>query len=156
MYSCLYIQGSLNSLKIIIDALICVQYVTGLTTGAFAHHFDASLCIALGLLQLTLIGIGGGVGSAHRRHHGRAYNLLTHTFSFRGVSRVSFTQRSKSTQLSSATYGDRDKDIRVQISKPQSCDNCSVLEDYSHMMAEQKTLVKKLKQTSAQDKNSFS
>lgn len=100
-----------------VDALICVQYGTGLTTGAFAHHFDASLCIALGLLQLTLIGIGGGVGSAHWRHHGRTYNLLTHTFSFRGVSRVSFTQRSKSTQLPSATYGDRDKDIRVQNQK---------------------------------------
>lgn len=154
MYSCLYIQWSLNSLKSIIDALVCVQYGTGLTTGAFAHHFDASLCIALGLLQLTLIGIGGGVGSTHRRHHGRTYNLLTHTFSFRGVSRVSFTQRSKSTQLPSATYGD--KDIRVQIRKPQTCDNCSVLEDYSHMMAEQKTFVKKLMQTSVQYKNYFS
>lgn len=40
--------------------MVSVQ-VIGLTAGAFAEHLDPSLHVALGLLQLTLIGVRGRV-----------------------------------------------------------------------------------------------
>lgn len=47
-----------------------------LTAGSLAQHLDASLCVALGFLQLALVGVGGRIRTAHRGHQRRTVHPL--------------------------------------------------------------------------------
>lgn len=73
-----------------------------LTAGSLAQHLDATLSVALGFLQLALVGVGGRIRAAHRRHQGRAIHSLADTLSLGRVSRVALTYSAEATQHPSA------------------------------------------------------
>lgn len=73
-----------------------------LTAGSLAQHLDATLCVALGFLQLALVGVGGRIRAAHRRHQRRAIHSLADTLSLGRVTRVALTYSAEATQHPSA------------------------------------------------------
>lgn len=72
-----------------------------LTAGSLAQNLDASLCVTLGFLQLTLIGVGGWIWAANRCHQGWTVQSLANTLSRCRVSWVTLTYSAKTTQHSS-------------------------------------------------------
>ncbi len=89
-----------------------------LTAGSLAQHLDASLCVTLGFLQLTLVGVGGGIGAANRCHQGRTVYSLADTLSLGGVGRVTLTYSTEATQHPSAackTRRNKEGGVRVDI-----------------------------------------
>ena len=73
-----------------------------LTAGPLAQNLDASLCVALGLLQLALIGVGGRIRATNRRHQGWTVHSLAHTLSLGRVGRVTLTYGAEAAQHPSA------------------------------------------------------
>lgn len=73
-----------------------------LTAGSLAQHLDASLCVALGLLQLALVGVGGRIRAADRRHQGRTVHPLANTLGLGRVGGVTLTDSAEATQHPSA------------------------------------------------------
>lgn len=62
--------------------------VTLLTAGSLAQHLDASLCVALGFLQLALVGVGGRIRAADRRNQRWTFHSLANALTLGGISRV--------------------------------------------------------------------
>lgn len=75
-----------------------------LTAGSLAQHLDAALVDALGLFQLTFVGVGGGIGTADGSHQRRAVHSLAHTLSLGWVAGVALADSSKATQHSPAAW----------------------------------------------------
>lgn len=69
-----------------------------LTAGSLAQHLDASLRVALGLLQLALVGVGGRVRAAHGRHQRRAFHSLADALGLGEVRRVTLAHSAEAAQ----------------------------------------------------------
>lgn len=78
-----------------------------LTTRSLADHFDPPLLVALGLLQLALVAVGGIIRAADRSHHDRASCLLADAGSLRGVGGAPLAHRPKPAQHPSTRCGHR-------------------------------------------------
>lgn len=73
-----------------------------LTARPLPQHLNAPLCLALGFLQLALIGVGGGIRAADGSHQGRTLPPLTDTVGLRRVGRVTLTHGAEAAQHSPA------------------------------------------------------
>lgn len=72
--------------------------VTLLTAGSLALHLDASLCVALGFLQLALVGVGGRIRAANGRHQRWTVHSLANALGLGGVSWIPLTHSAEATQ----------------------------------------------------------
>lgn len=74
-----------------------------LTAGSLAQHLDASLCVALGFLQLALVGIGGWIRTAHRGHQRRTVHPLANALCLGRVGWITLTYGAEAAQHPPAT-----------------------------------------------------
>lgn len=79
---------------------VYVWLVMVLTAGSLAQHLDASLCVALGLLQLALVGVGGRIRAANWRHQRWTVHFLAKTLTLGWVKWVALTHSTKPTEHS--------------------------------------------------------
>lgn len=95
-----------------------------LTTRSLADDFDPPLLVALGLLQLTLVAVGGVIGAADRSHHDRASCLLADAGGLGGVGGALLTHRPEPAQHPSTCCGHRHGETgepRLLLCKQEGC-----------------------------------